>query len=159
MSSTCREEGIVAEVLPGDRALVSIHRAEACHSCSAQSACVALGGRTREMRLEVANTVGARPGDRVRLALAEADVVTASLLVYMLPAATLVAGALIGYWLAQQGPWSENSAALLGAAGGLILGLGGSRFMSRRVMRGSRYVPRLTAVTQRHGRPESSPGE
>lgn len=152
MSASCHQEGVVSRVESSGKTWVSIRRAEACRACSAQSACLALGGRVEELELEVGNVLEASPGDRVRLALPEADVVTASILVYLVPAAALLCGALAGSRIARAGLGAENPVALLGAVLGLLLGLAASRVIDRRATRGSRYSPRVTAVVAHDSR-------
>ena len=105
------EEGVVAETADG-RALVETQRSGSCQQCAARGACAHLGGG-REARVWVEDPIGVQPGDRVVLAVAEATVVRASLLIYLLPVVALFAGALLGNHLAPSFGVSPD----LGAAG------------------------------------------
>jgi sigma-E factor negative regulatory protein RseC len=149
MSATCHEEGMVSALIPGDRARVTIERSEACHSCSAKGACQALGGQTKDLELVVDNAIGARPGDRVQLTLAESAVLKASATLYLLPALGLVGGAGGGWALAQRMAWSSDPASIAGAAIGLVLGLLMARLVGARLSRDRAFIPRLTAITGR----------
>jgi len=148
-SSSCQQEGVVSRIDAGGRAFVAVQRAEACQTCSSRPACVALGARTSEIQVEVSNDIGAGPGDRVGLALPERDIVTVSILVYLVPTLGLLVGALLGSNLSPDSSDSGNSVALLGAGVGLGLGLLASRVIGRILGAGRRYAPRLTRITAR----------
>ncbi|MDZ4255827.1 MAG: SoxR reducing system RseC family protein [Sulfuritalea sp.] len=102
-------------------ALVRLDAPAACGSCGAQGACG--GARARLFRVAVATGVGA--GDRVLLQLPEKNLNRSALLAYLLPAATMLLGALL---LAVGG----DTLAALGAALGLGLGLICLRIFGRR---------------------------
>ena len=146
MSSVCQEVGTVVDVGDDGYASVRIHRVDACHTCEAKGACHALGGAHKEITLNVENTQGARPGDRVVLSLPEVSVITASATVYLVPAAGLVVGAVLG---PQAGPAigaGGDDAALIGAGIGLLLGLGLTRIVSGRIAGNPRYVPTMVSI-------------
>ena len=140
---------MVAALIPGDRARVTIERGEACHACAAQGMCKALGGQTKDLELVVENRIGARPGDRVQLTLAESAVIKASAVLYLLPALGLVGGAGVGWALAQRYAWSADPASIGGAALGLIIGLLLARLLGSRLAKDRTFTPRLTAITGR----------
>jgi sigma-E factor negative regulatory protein RseC len=94
------------------RAKVAIVRSEACGSCPAKSICSAASGNINV--LEVGNPVKARPGERVLITLPPGDLLKASALVYLLPAAVMVAGATAG-WLRS----GTDLGAIVGALSGL----------------------------------------
>ncbi|MBU1702290.1 MAG: SoxR reducing system RseC family protein [Candidatus Eisenbacteria bacterium] len=146
MNHTCHEEAVVTGLAPGNQVVIAVRRAEACHQCSAKSACVTLGGQFKEMSLTVPNTIQARPGDRVQLALSETDVVKLSFALYLLPALTLIAGAILGNRFAGSFGSDPNLISLLGALAGVIIGLIGARLLSKRMSKDGRYNPRLTRI-------------
>lgn len=127
--------------------VVRVRQSEACHSCQAQGACASLGGQSRDLMLRVPNALGARPGDQVALALPEASVTQASLVLYLLPALTLVGGALLGAFVG--GGSGANGAALAGSALGLGVGLALTRLIGRRLGRRAAYRPRMSAIVTR----------
>jgi positive regulator of sigma E activity len=93
----------------------------ACGSCGAQAAC----GSGRERLVDVAMPPEIGAGDLVSLQLPETDLNRSALLAYLLPAATMLLGALL---LAAGG----DALAALGAALGLGFGLVCLRIFGRR---------------------------
>jgi sigma-E factor negative regulatory protein RseC len=98
----------------GDLAKVTLTRSEACGSCSAKSMCHPTGEKS--MIMEVLNSAGAEPGDRVIISLPPAELLKASATAYMMPAVAAVAGGAIG--------WKKTGTdigAIIGCLAGLIL--------------------------------------
>lgn len=94
MAHIREEEGEVIAV-EGNQAKVRVMRSPACDSCSTHKTCGLLG--EGETVLTALNTVGASKGQRVRVSLKVEGEVKASFILYLVPLAGLVAGALIGY--------------------------------------------------------------
>lgn len=94
MAHIREEEGEVIAV-EGNQAKIRIRRSQACDSCSTRETCGLLG--EGETVLTALNTVGASKGQRVRVSLKVEGGVKASFILYLVPLAGLVAGALIGY--------------------------------------------------------------
>ena len=120
----------------GDFVVVSVERQSACGSCSAKAGCgtslLADWFPRRRLTLRLPNTVGAKPGEAVVLGLVEARFQTASLLLYALPLAGLLLGAIAGESLVGVvgGPPE------LGGVGGGLLGLiAALRFVKQRSRR------------------------
>ena len=90
------EEGIVAEV-EGGIAKVSIVRKGACDSCAAAEIC----HPGEESFMEAANPLGAKKGQRVKVVVAPQTYLKASIILYGVPMAALVGGAIIGKNLAE----------------------------------------------------------
>ena len=90
----------------GENAKVRFLRSSQCAHCGA---CLTAG--EGEMEVELENTLGAKVGDRVRVALAPKRVVQASLLAYAVPLALL----LLGVWAGSQ--ISDVYALIFGVAG------------------------------------------
>lgn len=121
-------EGVVVVTTPGS-AWVETNRRSACGHCESSGACgTSLLANTfgnKPTRVEVANGLGARVGDRVVLGLPEGGFLLGSLLLYLLPLAGLLVGALLGQFLAIRQalalvePW-----AVLGGLLGLTAALG-----------------------------------
>lgn len=149
MATTCHEEATVTGTAPDGRIEVTVARGEACHACAAKGACQALGGQTRDIVLLVDNDLGAEPGDRVRITMAESAVVKASAVLYLVPALGLVGGAAGGWALALSQGWQVDPPAIVGALTGLIAGFALSRLVGGRMARTKAFVPRLTAITGR----------
>ncbi|MFO7994676.1 MAG: SoxR reducing system RseC family protein [Marinobacter sp.] len=149
------ETGKVVAV-SGDRVWVQTIRTSACESCSARNGCGqrALAGVSggRANQVLVTNTLGARVGDEVTVAIEESALLSASLLVYALPLVLMVLGAVTGHQLSE----GQDAAAMLGAA----LGMGAGFIVARRV--GSNpnrdYEPRLVRTGQVLSEPAARPG-
>lgn len=139
------EEGTVVES-HGDRARIQVERGSACKHCSAKALCRPFG-ETSSL-LEVANPVGAAQGQRVVVAIEPARLVKNSLLLYGMPAAALVAGAISGSYLA--GILFEKDRAdvfaIIGAVILLGLALVVTRVLDRAAARKVEGLPRIVAI-------------
>ncbi len=149
MSHACQEIATVIGLESSGRAVVKIRRAEACHSCAAKGACHTLGGKTQDISLVVENTLEAKPGDEVVLSLDESAVIKASAVLYLVPAAGLVVGAMSGWALGHQWGYGTDPSSIVGAIVGLALGLGLTRLAGARMSKETKYLPRLTAISSR----------
>ncbi len=149
MSDSCRELGLVTGITGENRALVTVHRAEACHSCSVKGACSALGGQTKDLVLEAENDARAQPGDRVTLSMPQSSVVKASMVLYLLPALGLVAGAVLGREVALAQGWITDPASITGSFLGLVVGFAISKVLSKKMGQAAKYRPRITAIAGR----------
>lgn len=136
------ENGKVVAI-DGDRAWVQTIRNSACQSCAARHGCGqrALAGATggRANQVLVANELEARVGDEVTLAIDEAALLRASLLVYAVPLLLMVAGAVLGH-----GAGGQDLMAIIGALSGLMGGFTLVRWLQRRSIH--RYEPRLIRI-------------
>jgi sigma-E factor negative regulatory protein RseC len=116
---------LVREV-EGDRVFVEVQRRTACGGCESKGSCgtsvVAAWFGRRVSRLWVRSALPLRAGEAVVIGLDEAVLVRASLLVYLLPVAALLGGAVLGSELV--------GGDLPGIVGG-ILGLGAGLLASR----------------------------
>lgn len=113
-----RCDAVVVAVDDSEAVVEVAGRAPACGSCKSADGCQTglMGLSDGPRRYRVANGIGARPGDRVSLSVAEGTVFRASLVSYLWPALLAIAGAAAGQWLAGDG------GALAGTLFGLILG-------------------------------------
>lgn len=126
----------------GGFALVEAAPSGGCATCGVQGGCgVSKLGKLLPRRsrvLRVPNELGARPGDEVTLGVAEGALLASSLAAYLPPLAGLLAGALLGGAFSPEDMWP-----MLGAGGGLLLGLGASRVFLRRGQ--ARPAPRMVS--------------
>jgi len=101
--------------IDGDFVWVETEIKSGCNQCSAKSGCGTgilsgvLGRRRPQLR--VPNSLGAKVGEAVVVAVEENGVVTGSLLLYLLPLFIMIVGAAIGDALAGEG-WAIILAAL-----------------------------------------------
>jgi positive regulator of sigma E activity len=100
---------------------VRIEAASACSSCGTRGSCA--GGQARAVWVDAPTGVVA--GDTIGIAMAERAFRSAALIGYLLPAVTMLAGAAIT-------ATAGDTAAVLGAAAGLALGLVAVRILGRR---------------------------
>jgi positive regulator of sigma E activity len=117
--------GVVRE-LRGPDALVAVDSSQ-CGSCSTRSTCYGLSGRGPDERVvSASNVADASVGDRVEVELQSRASMTAVFVTFLLP--VLIMGA--GYALFNSGGALSGAA---GAFGGLLLGLGLSWTVNRRL--------------------------
>lgn len=123
------EDGIVVSISKG-MAEVAVTPQSACGSCAARGGCgtslVATLFPARSSRFKVRNPLGARAGEEVIIGLHESALSSASLILYLIPIAGLVFGAMTGIYLSGHvfHSSSELLSILLGFAGvgaGLVL--------------------------------------
>jgi sigma-E factor negative regulatory protein RseC len=98
------EEGIVVEVT-GDSAKVSITAKSACEKCSASAVC----HPGEQEYMEAANPLGARKGQKVKVALAPQVYLKASIILYGIPMTVFVVAAIFGKNLGQRYGTEANS--------------------------------------------------
>jgi len=101
--------------IDGDFVWVETEIKSGCNQCSAKSGCgtgilSAVLGRRRP-QLRVPNSLGAKVGEAVVVAVEESGVVTGSLLLYLLPLFMMIVGAVIGDVLSGEG-WAIILASL-----------------------------------------------
>lgn len=127
----------------GDQVWVQVVRESACQSCSARSACGQRvlagisGGRASQVMVD--NDLGVVTGDEVVLGVGEQALLTASVLVYLLPLLLMGAGAVMAdLWLPSGDLWP-----VLGGALGLVAGFGGGAWFQHRHRRDARFQPKL----------------
>lgn len=137
--------GVVLETEDG-RAQVSTWRFSACGGCSEAETCGIAGTEACRDVVTVRNPVGARPGDTVELDLPGSAALRLSLLVWMVPAAGLLLGAVAGGWLAAAwGVPDRDVSALVGA----VLGTALAFVVLHRIDRTAGSDPRLTPFIAR----------
>ena len=129
------ERGVVTKV-KGNRATVEFDRKSACDSC--HMCAVTRDGM--KVKIVIDNTLGACVGDVVDVAMGERFVLTAAVIVYIIPLVLVGAGIGIGSLLGEV-------AQLLFALGGLVVGFGIAIALDRCVIRKRKeFAPRMTAI-------------
>lgn len=130
MSDKRQSNGVVVAVRDGV-AEVQLAASSTCGGCRANSVC----GGARTVQLAVAP--GTAVGSSLSIGMAASDINLAVLVAYLLPAVTLLFGAVF------LSPWGDAFAAL-GATFGLALGLVVMRLLQRHVF-ADRLIPTVTA--------------
>jgi sigma-E factor negative regulatory protein RseC len=140
------EQGVVDRV-SGPKAVVRIEKSSACAACQSRESCQE--GSGREMVIEVANDLGAGEGDRIEISIPGGSFLILSLLVYLLPVAALIAGAVAGGAFAGTLHMNPTFASIVGGC----LGIGVTFYALKRLDRSSRaqkeFRPRMTRILLR----------
>ena len=106
-------------------------------------------GQHPEIVVEVPNTIGAGPGDAVRLAIESGNVLRAAVVVYVVPLLVAILGFLLASYLAGPAgfPAYREALGIAGAAVGLILSFVWVASYDRRA--GDRFMPKMLEVVNR----------
>ena len=114
------EETAIVVTTADDSMVVEVQQQSACGTCSAKSGCgtqiASSLFKSRAQQLELPNSIEARPGDRVILGIEEADILSGSIRLYLLPMLGLIGGAVAAHTIAL---YMVLSPELLAIAGGL----------------------------------------
>ncbi len=90
------EEGRVIKLEDGI-AIVHAERGSSCGGCSAKSACHAMSGDDgKMMEMRAINDLGAKVGDRVKVAIDSIVFLKSSFLVYVVPLVVMIGGGVAG---------------------------------------------------------------
>lgn len=107
------EQGIVIRIDADSKtAWIRTTKTGACESCSAKSSCHTLGGG-KEMEVEAINEAGARIGEQVVIGFETASLLKVSFLLYVFPILGLIAGAVVGDYIAPYFSMNHSLSALL----------------------------------------------
>lgn len=130
--------------ITNDTAWVEVNRQSTCNSCSASQSCgTSLLSRFLNRRFEqiaVVAKADIQVGDEVILGLDESAFLRGSFVVYMIPLLAMLGLAALSEWLLSD-IMSAESAAILGAVAGFIIGVNRVRAFSRRVLQDKRFQP------------------
>lgn len=140
------EEGIViAEGI--QTAWVKTTRSSSCKSCSARNSC-SIQDNGKSVHVEALNLAGARTGDQVVLFVEGGFLLKAAFLMYVFPIICMLAGALLGAYLAEPWGWSETSLSMLLAFGAFALSFTIVRFHGNRMARKDSYQPKIIKIVR-----------
>ncbi len=135
------EQGSVASVRKG-AAVVRLSPGGRCDSCPASGGCHANVdlGLSRDRYLSVNDPLGVHRGDRVEVFVPDGQRLRAGLVLFGLPALTVLTGAIVG------GLFGGNLATGLGLGAGLALGIGAARLLDRAMERRPGLRPSIVRV-------------
>ena len=153
---TCQEQGgikmaeqigMVTRVDPGGWVSVLTDRKGACGGCHSGhgGGCHScLAGAKFESR--ATNPVGARQGDIVKVSMPSGDFFKGAAMLYLLPVAALLVGALVGTWISGRFGWSATVGAISGAVAGIGLAVVFLILFDRSATVRSRLTPKVVEV-------------
>jgi sigma-E factor negative regulatory protein RseC len=108
------------------------------------------------MESRVANPIGAKPGDLVKVHLSSDKFFTGAAILYLLPVLGILIGAFTGAWVATSYGFTEISGSIAGALAGLGVGYAAVMAVDRSPRIRQQIIPTITAiVTPKSGRPNS----
>jgi len=138
--------GIIQGIEVNGMARVLTDRQGACSGChSGAGKCRSCLTTSGKLESEVINSIDAGVGDVVKITISQANLFKGAVIMYLLPIATLILGAVGGLWLGGTSGWGD-SGSVLGGLAGLVFGfwavtrLGRSRRLSRQM------TPTITAI-------------
>jgi sigma-E factor negative regulatory protein RseC len=138
--------GIVVNNESNGMARVVTDRNSACGGChSGPGQCHGCLTASSKLESEVSNPVNAGVGDVVRISIPPATLFKGAAIMYLLPIATLILGAVGGLWLGGTAGWG-NGASVLGGLAGLGLGFGTAVCIGRSRRLRIRMTPTITAI-------------
>lgn len=143
------EQGVIV-ALEGPSAWVETRRKSVCGTCSANKGCgTGVAARYfdgRVARVRALNPAAAAIGDTVTVGLHEGALVAVSALMYLLPLALLLVGALVAEFLARRIEVSGEPLAIAGGMTGLLIGFALARRASGRLEQDARFQPIIVRV-------------
>jgi positive regulator of sigma E activity len=137
--------GVIIENSPDGLSRVYTTRQRTRGGCYPNTQCSPLESRAF-------NAIGAGEGDVVKLSLPQGGLFEGVALIYVLPIAALLAGALVGFWLGNLWGW-PNAGSVLAAIGGLGAGLWAVRRLGRRRSLLRKVTPVITEIFKPAGKP------
>ncbi len=105
------EEGIITGTAQ-TMAWVKTVRSKSCDSCDSKDSC-AEGSKSREMIVQVENSLNAKAGDRVVIGFDAAPMLKLSFMLYIFPVIFLISGAAMGQLWAPAMNMGESPASIL----------------------------------------------
>ncbi|MFT5718821.1 MAG: sigma-E factor negative regulatory protein RseC [Oleiphilaceae bacterium] len=125
---------------------VKIHRQSACQSCQLKSGCgqsaLTKLSSNKCIEFSVLNTIKAKPGDVVFLAISEQGLLSASLLMFMMPLLVMLG---VSVFTSSILAWSDGFVALSGLIS-LLLGFVYARYYAQNHLDDDRFKPEMVRV-------------
>ena len=142
------EEGIVVKVEEG-YAFIHTERGTSCDGCSAKSSCHSMSdteGSIMEMR--AINDMGAKVGDRVKVAIDSVIFLKSSFLIYVLPLIVMITGGIIGESYAKNNMPGTDADLVAGSVGitCLVISFLLIRVWSKSLEKRREYQPQIIRI-------------
>ncbi len=141
------EEGIITSTL-SSQAWVKTVRSKSCESCEARDSCHT-GDSSKEMIVQVTNTINAGIGDRVVLGFQTSSLLKLTFMLYVFPIILLIVGAALGQSIAPQLNTDQTLTSIFVGFGFFGLAFGIIRLTSNRLEKQKEYKPFLIRIVQK----------
>jgi sigma-E factor negative regulatory protein RseC len=140
------EEGVVIDT-QDTLARVETTQSRACQGCSSKGSChiTADGKRSEVLAL---NLAGARTGDRILMQIETASLLKACFLLYILPVACMLIGAILGHWIALHLGRDTSVISALSGFSALVLSGMAIRSAANRMGQRDAYKPKILRVLE-----------
>ena len=146
--------GIIVDNETNGLARVLTDRRGACDGChSGPSKCRGCLSSSGKLESHVVNPINAGIGDVVKITISQRDLFRGAALMYLLPIATLIAGAAGGFW------WMGDAGSVLGGLAGLGFGFWAVTRLGRSRRLSSRMTPKITEIVTRSDTPTGKPAK
>ena len=138
------EEGTVISTSDGT-AVVAVSSKGSCESCPSASVCHSDGD---ERRITAVNPVNAQPGQRVKVVMHAQMYLMGTFVVYAVPMLTLIAGAILGKYLADNFFPEANQDSISAGLGlsGMVLAFLGAKYWSKGIEKKQEYQPVIEKI-------------
>ena len=90
------QQGYIIEIVDNKTAKLKMQRHSACASCGK---CQTLSSESKEILVEVDNSIRAKPGDHVEVNMENMNVLKATALAYLVPLIFLLVGTIVSYFM------------------------------------------------------------
>lgn len=138
--------GIVIKTESGTYAQVVTDRKGACGGCQSTPGGCRSCLVSAKMVSRVANPVGAKAGDLVKIHLSSANLLTGAAILYLLPILGLMIGAFTGAWVSTVFGLAEIFGSIGGAITGLVVGYSAVITLDRSPSLRRRIMPTITNI-------------
>ena len=138
-------KGLVINIEKPGLAQVLTERKEACGGCQSTHNCHACLTNSKIVT-EVLNRVGAKEGDLVDISLDTGLLLKGSAILYLIPVAGLLAGALLGHFLDLKFAIDGINTAIVFGLVGLCLGFLITAFISKQMAKNNRITPQISRI-------------
>ena len=151
------EQGVVVRLgTDGSRtAWVKTERSSACESCASRESCNP-GADGKAQEVEAINAADARVGDRIQVVIGTGAMLKATFLLYLFPIICMLAGGLLGDWLAPRMQLHTSALPVVLAMLFFGLALVVVRLSGRRMGRQEAYQPKIVRVLGRQPEGEAA---
>lgn len=124
---------------------VLVERGDACNNCESSQFCHALSDCSK-LKTTVRNQAGAKPGDLVTIQMNTQKVFKAAVILYLVPIAGMLAGAIAGNGFSSGLGIEQTFATIIFAFAGLGFGFLVPVAFSRRISANKRLTPVITRI-------------